>query len=84
VKLHTKLVEVVDDRATGEDARKYRENKGVSLRSVAKQMGISAPYLSDLELGRRNWSQTLLVRFKDAVQALTDRYALTQDGGTES
>lgn len=32
-----------------------REQAGISLRQVADAMHISAPYLSDLELGRRYW-----------------------------
>lgn len=41
---------------TGANARKLRLEKGISLRTFAIKMGISAPYLSDLELGKRNWS----------------------------
>jgi ribosome-binding protein aMBF1 (putative translation factor) len=36
------------------DARKNREEKGISLRTMAKKIGVSAAYLSDVELGRRS------------------------------
>jgi hypothetical protein len=37
----------------GRILRKLRESRNMSLRDVAKKLGISAPYLSDVELGRR-------------------------------
>lgn len=33
--------------------RSHREKKGISLREIARRMGLSAPYVSDVELGRR-------------------------------
>lgn len=38
-------------------------SKKLSLRYVAKKMGISAAYLSDLELGRRLFSDKLLKKY---------------------
>ncbi len=37
----------------GQRLRKLRERSGLSLREVAKAAKISAPFLSDVELGRR-------------------------------
>ena len=37
--------------------RNARQNAGMSLRTLAAKMEISAPYLSDLELGRRAWNE---------------------------
>jgi len=37
----------------GRVLRKLRESRDMSLRDAAKKLGISAPYLSDVELGRR-------------------------------
>lgn len=37
----------------GAALRRERERKGLSLREVARQLGVSAPFLSDVELGRR-------------------------------
>lgn len=58
----------MDQRAMGADLRKKREAKKRSLRSVADDMGISYPYLSDLELGRRMWSTELISKFERAIQ----------------
>jgi transcriptional regulator with XRE-family HTH domain len=33
--------------------RQLREEKSISLRELAKRIGVSAPFLSDIELGRR-------------------------------
>lgn len=40
----------------GQLARKARETRGLSLREMAIKMKISAPFLSDLERGNRNWT----------------------------
>lgn len=37
----------------GQRLRELRESAGISLREVAKAAKISAPFLSDVELGRR-------------------------------
>lgn len=44
-----------------------REKAGISLRQVAESMHISAPYLSDLELGRRYWHGRV-ADYKDALK----------------
>lgn len=49
-----------DDKAIGALMRLTRERNSISLRKVAGRMGISAPYLSDLKLGRRGWSARLI------------------------
>jgi predicted transcriptional regulator len=48
----------------GEALRRERMKKKVSLRSLAKTLGISAAYLSDVELGKRNLSSTLYDKLK--------------------
>jgi len=50
------------------DPRAERESAGKSLREVARSMKISAGYLSDLELGRRAWSEGLLDDFREATR----------------
>lgn len=65
-----KRIEIIDNAATGKGVRIFRLNKGVGLRSVARAMGISAPYLSDLELGRRNWTEALLNRVRKAIKQI--------------
>lgn len=37
----------------GEFLREHRQHQGISLREIARRMGLSAAYLSDVELGRR-------------------------------
>lgn len=46
------------------DCRQYHE---LSLRDCAKKLGVSAPYLSDVELGRRHISDDLLERYMDLL-----------------
>lgn len=54
---------VVDPVYVGGNMRKFRKDAGKSLRSVAKAMGLSVGYLSDLELGRRGWNTSLQKAF---------------------
>jgi len=49
----------IDHRKAGEIVRKSRESAKLSLRELARRLLLSAPYMSDLELGRRNWSPEL-------------------------
>lgn len=37
----------------GEFIRSYRQHRGLTLGQVARKTGLSVPFLSDLELGRR-------------------------------
>lgn len=53
---------------TGAEWRKLRKDAGVSLRSLARTMGVSAAYLSDLERGRRNWSEEVESRYAGALR----------------
>jgi predicted transcriptional regulator len=55
-------------KRNGQFARDVREKSGRSLRSVAKAMGISAMYLSDMERGNRNWSSQQVEKWKKAMQ----------------
>jgi len=41
-------------RIFGDYLRKAREKKGVTLSALARLLGCSVPYLSDVETGRRN------------------------------
>lgn len=40
--------------AFGRKVRELREKKCMTLRALARSIGVSAPFLSDLEHGRRN------------------------------
>ena len=57
-----------DHRPLGAEMRRRREAKGFALREVARRLGISAPFLSDLELGRRNWTEELRDSFLKAIK----------------
>jgi transcriptional regulator with XRE-family HTH domain len=52
----------------GADLRKKRKERGFSLKEVAERMGISMPYLSDLERGNRRWSDNLKHIFENAIK----------------
>jgi len=43
------------NKKVAEWARKKRIKSGHSLRFIASCMGVSAPFLHDLERGKRNW-----------------------------
>lgn len=43
-------------RASGQEMRNQREQRNLSLRELARRLKITAPFLSDMELGRRFYS----------------------------
>jgi transcriptional regulator with XRE-family HTH domain len=45
----------------GQRIRELREQKDLSLRELAKKIGVSAAFLSDVELGRRYPSEKVLI-----------------------
>lgn len=53
-----------DYAAEGAALRKMRQASGVSLREVARGAGLSAPYLCDVELGRRRVTTRVLVAYR--------------------
>lgn len=59
-----------DARAVGAYLRKERRVRNVGLREIAKPLGVSPSYVSDLELGRREWSRELVRRFAEALFAI--------------
>lgn len=58
---------VADPRAVGAELRQLRVAAGLTLRAVARELGLSAPYICDLEHGRRRWSPELKQRYLRAV-----------------
>lgn len=44
----------------GQKLRELRENSDISLRELAKKLEVSAPFLSDVEWGRRHPSEKVL------------------------
>lgn len=63
----TKTVKAIDHLATAEKARSIRRSAGISLREMARRMGFTAGYVSDLELGRRHWNETRVNEFNKAL-----------------
>lgn len=64
-------------REVGHEMRKERERRKVSLQSLAKQLGCSAPFLSDMERGDRKYS---IDRCRKALAILALNTKLTDDG----
>jgi transcriptional regulator with XRE-family HTH domain len=54
-------------KTLGERIRELREEKDVSVRELAKRLGVSAPFLSDVELGRRHPSDEVFVTIARAL-----------------
>ena len=63
-----KTVKVIDHKATGAGWRRKRERHHIRLRGLADEMSVSAPYLSDLERGRRNWSDELEEKYQTCLK----------------
>lgn len=49
-------------KTLGERIRELREQKDLSLRELAKRLGVSPAFLSDIELGRRYPSDEVLAK----------------------
>lgn len=56
-----------DQELTGQFMRAKRTDAGMSLRQLGDAIGYSAPYLSDLELGRRLWSSEMIHKAEKAI-----------------
>jgi transcriptional regulator with XRE-family HTH domain len=57
----------LDHAAIGALIRRARTSKRIGLKDLAKALAVSAPYLSDLERGRRNWT---VERYAQAVKLI--------------
>ena len=51
----------------GQRLRELRDKADLSLRELAKKVGISSPFLSDIELGRRFPSEEILAKLAAAL-----------------
>ena len=51
----------------GQRLRQLRDRADLSLRELAKRIGISSPFLSDIELGRRFPSEEILEKLAAAL-----------------
>jgi transcriptional regulator with XRE-family HTH domain len=52
----------------GETIRELRQARDLSLRDLAKVLDVSAPFLSDIELGRRYPSEDVLTKLAKALR----------------
>lgn len=62
-------IAVIDHKRTGQEMRRLREASGLSLRAIATRMGVSAPYISDLEKGFRKWTEERCSAFLSAINS---------------
>jgi transcriptional regulator with XRE-family HTH domain len=67
----TKPVDQIDDVATGNKMRALRVAARLSLQSVGDMVGCSKGFLSDLELGRRTWTEARAQSITDAIAKLS-------------
>ena len=51
----------------GQRLRELRDKADLSLRELAKRIGVSSPFLSDIELGRRFPSEEILAKLAGAL-----------------
>lgn len=59
-------------KTLGERIRELREERDLSVRELAKKLKVSAPFLSDVELGRRHPSEDVLERLATALETTPD------------
>jgi transcriptional regulator with XRE-family HTH domain len=59
-------------KTLGEYLRELRAKKDVSVRELARQLDVSAAFLSDVELGRRHPSDDMLRRLADSLGTTTE------------
>lgn len=65
--LKYKQVQEIDHAATGLAARTARQGVKLSMREVARRLKLSAPYVSDLERGDRNWTEARMQAYTVAL-----------------
>jgi predicted transcriptional regulator len=53
---------ITDNNDIAAKMRQRREAAGLSLRELARRLKLSVGYMSDLELGRRNWNAAIIKR----------------------
>lgn len=52
----------------GAELRNLRIEKGLKQGHVADRIGVSQPFLSDLEHGRRRWSEVMIKSYRQVVE----------------
>jgi transcriptional regulator with XRE-family HTH domain len=64
---------VSDNVKLGERIRALRHQRSLSQQALARRVGISVPYMSQIENGRRNPSRSALRRLADALEIPIER-----------
>jgi predicted transcriptional regulator len=62
-----KMIPTLDHIETGKKAKKLREDYYISQREVAREMGLSAMFISQLERGRCRWTEKHICNYANAV-----------------
>jgi len=60
--------DVVDDTATGIEAKKERVKLNLSLRQMGALLSTSQTYVFDLERGHRSWNEDIISRYVTALK----------------
>lgn len=55
--------QIADDKVVGEAMRQSRMDHRLSVRELARRIGWSAAYVSDLERGLRTWTEEKKIRY---------------------
>jgi transcriptional regulator with XRE-family HTH domain len=72
---------VADERSLGDIIRRQRELNALSMRQFAQMVGISNPYLSQIERGLRDPSEKVVEAIAQSLQVSAD--ALYEQAGVE-
>ena len=59
-------------KTLGDRIRELREQRGMSLRELAKQLHVSAAFLSDMELARRYPSDNVLTKMASILEVSSE------------
>lgn len=58
----------LDHKAVGVEMRNLRLSRKLSQAHVARRMGYSPPYVCDLEIGHRNWTEEKIEQYREACE----------------
>jgi transcriptional regulator with XRE-family HTH domain len=79
---------VADERSLGDIIRRQRELNALSMRQFAQMVGISNPYLSQIERGLRDPSEKVVEAIAKSLElsadALYEQAGVTPDGDSDS
>jgi transcriptional regulator with XRE-family HTH domain len=70
MKIPMKTVSVIDHVKAGQAIRSLRVKNSIAQKDLAEAVGIAASQLSDMEQGRRDWTEE---RFNRAVEFLESK-----------